>query len=125
NVVLDRVDRLLTTRGTGALNLNAAPVEVLATVPGLSPEALAVVERRRNERRLLSSADELASLLSSRGRHELYRTYQDFLRAVSFSPGKPVAHIEGWIERSPARARMTVTLVPVGSRLAVVRREVQ
>ena len=41
--LVGRLARFLTTRGSGAINVNAAPPEVLATVPGMTEEAIRIV----------------------------------------------------------------------------------
>ena len=125
DALVARLGAVLTTRGSGTINLNAAPLAVMATVPGLSNEAVQVLVHRRMTGRPVQSADELAGLLSSSGRTMLYARYQEFLRGVSFTPLQLVAVVEGGVRGTPLVARVTLTAVPVPGRLAIVRRETE
>ena len=117
-----RLAPCLTTRGTGVVNVNAAPREVLATLPGMSEEALQVILRHQGGRPL-QSADELAALLSGSSRAAFLAEYAEFVRAAVFSPPQFVAVIEGGVGGTALTARATLTLVPTPGRLAVIRRE--
>jgi len=119
-----RLIPLVTVRGTGAINLNSAPRSVLQTIPQLSGEAINRLLFRRESAQPITTAEHLAAILSPNARQRLLKDYAGFLSRVSFKPQVLVAHVEGWVSRSPVRARMVVTLVPIGQRLAVVRREV-
>src|SRR5437870_10155344 len=74
----------LTTRGTGAINVNEAPPEVLATLPGMTDEAIRMVIMHRRETPL-PYADVLASLLSPSGRRALLASYPEFVRSAVFA----------------------------------------
>src|SRR2546422_295997 len=52
-----RLDGVLTTRGAGAINLNAARAVVIATLPGMSDEAVARLVRRRLAGAAVPAAD--------------------------------------------------------------------
>lgn len=122
---LERFADLLTIRGTGAVNINAAPIEVLRTIPGLGEEAVQVILTRRVLGHPLQSADDLAGLLSRPARTLLLAEYMEFLRATVFAPAQLVAAVEGGVSGTPITARATITVVPVPERLAVIRREVE
>src|SRR6266545_1341201 len=123
--VVARLTGFLTTRGTGAINVNAAPRGVVATLPGISEEAIHVLLGRRMSGRPVQSADELASLLSKSARSGLLAQYPEFVRAATFAPPQLIAVVEGGVEGTPIVARATLTLVPVPGRLAVIRRETE
>ncbi|MGH7754646.1 MAG: general secretion pathway protein GspK, partial [Gemmatimonadales bacterium] len=59
HALVERLSQFLTTRGTGVVNVNAAPREVLLTLPGLSEEAAWTLLGRRDIGRPFTSADEL------------------------------------------------------------------
>lgn len=122
---VDRLAALLTTRGSGQINLGAASPAVLATVPGLTNEAIEVLLGRRTGLRPLHSADELAAALSPSSRALLYGAYQDFLRATTFAPSQLVVTVVGGVRRTQLVARETLTAVPLPERLAIVRREAE
>lgn len=124
SVLVARLTPFLTTRGTGVINVNAAPREVLATLPGITEEVILVLLGRRSGRPV-QSADELAALLSKSARAELLAQYPEFVRAATFAPPLLVAVVEGGVKGTPLVARVTLTLVPVPGRLAVIRRETE
>ena len=114
--------RFVTTRGTGVINVNAAPAEVLRTLPGITEEGVALLIRRRDGRRI-SSADEVAGALSRSSRAMLLNNYAEFVRVAVFGTPQLIATLEGGVRGTPIVARATLTVVPVPGRLAVVRRE--
>jgi len=117
-----RLSRFVTTRGTGVVNVNGAPPEVLRVLPGLGEEAVVVLMGRRGVRPIMN-ADELSGALSRSSRALLLNNYAEFVRATVFSPPQLVATIEGGVRGAPIVARATLTTVPVPGRLAVIRRE--
>ncbi len=124
DALVARLSPLLTTRGTGAINVNAAPAVVIATLPGMSDEAVALLIRRLAGQPVRNT-DELGALLSSAGRAILYASYPEFLRATTVAPMQLVAAVDGGVHGTPLVARVTLTLVPVAGRLAVIRRETE
>jgi general secretion pathway protein K len=58
--ILFGIARWLTTRGTGRINLNTAPGEVLASLPGFEPDVVAIVLGRRR-REPIRSISEIAA----------------------------------------------------------------
>ena len=115
---------LLTTRGSGAINVNAAPTEVLATLPGMTEEAVRVLILHRGAAPL-RNADELVGLLSPSARATLLASYPEFVRAAVFAPTQLVATVTGGVRGTQLQARVTLTMVPVASRVAVIRRETE
>lgn len=124
-IAANGLERLLTTRGSGQININAAPREVLAAVPGLTSEAVSVILGRRAMGGRLTSADELAASISPSARNVLYAEYQDFLRAATFAPGQLVVVVVGGVRDTRLVVRETLTAVPLPERLAIVRREAE
>lgn len=122
---LDAYADLLTTRGTGLVNVNLALEPVLRALPGFDAEAVRAVLDRRSAHRLIASVDELGGLLSPSSRSVLVERYPDVLRMTSFGPTQLVAYAVGGVRGTPLVARATVTVVPLPERLAVIRREVE
>ncbi len=114
----------LTTRGTGVVNVNAATRELLATFPGMTEEAIEVALLHR-EAHPLRSADELGAVLSTSSRRVLYAAYPEFMRTAVFTPPQLVAVVEGGVQGTALISRVTLTLVPLPGRLAVIRRETE
>jgi type II secretory pathway component PulK len=113
---------LLTTRGTGAINVNAAPRAVLAAVPGIGAEGVEILLGQRGIH-LVTNADAFVGLLSPASRTTLLGSYPEFVRTAVFAPPQFVAVVTGGVGGTPITASVTLTLVPVAGRLAVIRRE--
>ena len=118
-----RLIPFVTARGTGVINVNSAPRVVLGVLPGITEEAMEVVLARRTIGRPLEGVDALAVLLSKSGRATLYGEYAEFVHQATFAPSQLIALVEGGVGGTALRARATLTLVVVGERLAVIRRE--
>jgi hypothetical protein len=114
---------LVTIDGPGAVNLSAAPREVLLALPGLSPEAVERLLARRAVGRPVGSLDELAGLLSPSGRDVLLARYADLARLATFSAPQLTVTAEGGVSGEPARATIAILVVPLPGRLAVIRRQ--
>ena len=119
-----RLTPFITTRGTGVINVNAAPQAVLAALPGMTEETVRIVMMHRSTGPL-PDADVLAGLLSPSARARLLASYPEFVRAVVFAPPQLVGFVTGGVRGTPITARVTLTTVPVGGRLAVIRRETE
>jgi len=111
---------LVTTEGDGRLDLNTAPVELLALLPGLGPEALAVLSLRRP----LTSLEELAGDLSRSALAEMLGHLDALRRQVAFGPSQFFVQVNSGINETPITSTARVVLVPTGRRLAVVHVEV-
>jgi general secretion pathway protein K len=120
-----KVASLLTVEGAGGINLNAAPRQVLETLPGLGPEGVSVVLARRAGGETIAGSDHLISVLSPAGRMALLRDYQEFTRRAAYSPSRFVATVEGGVRGMAPVSRATITLVPAVGRLAVIRRRTE
>ena len=125
DALVARLVPFVTTRGTAAIDLAVAGPEVLATVPGMSLEAIAILQQRRALGSPVHSADELGALLSPAGRATLYARYPEFVRSVTFAPAELTAQVEGGVHGAALVSRVILTTVPVVGRLAVVRRETE
>ncbi|MGH7533426.1 MAG: general secretion pathway protein GspK [Gemmatimonadales bacterium] len=119
-----RADSVLTVRGPGHVNVNDAFPAVLETLPGFTPFVLDVVLRARADHRSFGDLDALVYAVPGPARAGLLAAYAALRQQTVFAPELLIAHLEGHAPESPAVARIDVTLVPAGARLAVVRREV-
>lgn len=122
DALIARLSPFLTTRGKGSIDVNAAPREVLAALPGMTDEAVDVIIARRDASQL-TNPDMLVSWLSPSARATLLANYPPFLRAAAFSPPEFVALIRGGVRGTSLAARVALTFVPLGGRIAVIRRE--
>lgn len=117
-----RVAPHLTLHGDGRINLNAAPAEVLAAVPGFGSAAVAHVLRLRSRGEHVEGLESLAALLGREDRRRLLAAYAEATAAVAVQPSQLLAHVEAGVAGEPARDRATVTFVAVAERIATVRR---
>lgn len=124
DTLVARLRRLLTTRGTGAINVNAAPPEVLAALPGVTAETTRLLMMQRG-RTPFPNTDALAGFLSPGARATLLASYPEFVRAAVFAPPQLVAVATGGVRGTPITSRVTLTMVPFAGRLAVIRRETE
>ncbi len=120
-----RLENVLTTRGISQVDLNTASPEVLSALPGMTPEAVAVVHDSRVVGRLPGGIDDLLGRLSPPARQALLDRYQEFSRIVVFESMQFIERIEGGVQGANLKSRGWLTVIPAGTRLAVVRREME
>ncbi len=120
-----RLEPLVTTQGTGQLNLGTAPPEVLATIPGMTDELIRFLLAHRAGGHLTLRLEEVVGALSNDSRRALLARYQDFMFLVSVGPTRLVATVEGGVHGRGPTAREALTLIPAPGRLAIVRRELE
>jgi general secretion pathway protein K len=123
--VVARLGLLLNTRGTERLNLNVASPQLLATLPGFGPEVLSVVARLRQTGEPIAGLDHLGALLSPQAHEALLARYRELGLLTGTQPTSYTAVVEGGVRGSTVVAKATLMLVPNGTRLAVIRREVE
>ena len=125
--VPDSVLAQLTVDGPGTVNANAAAPLVLAALPGLGPEAVDRIVGRRAGGRPLLSLDALVAALSPTARAALLAEYAALARLLVFSPAQLEIAAAGWVEidSTAPHAAIEVVVVPLPSRLAVIRRRLQ
>jgi len=114
---------LVTVDGPGTVNLSAASRQVLLALPGLSAEAADRLIARREIGRPVGSLDELAGLLSPGAREVLLARYADLARLATFTAPQLKITAQGGIGSEPPRAMITILVVPLPERLAVIRRQ--
>lgn len=112
----------LTVKGTGRINLNRAPIEVLQTLPGVDLGAARFWSIARRSRPFRSIDDVLYALPPGSQRQVLAQ-YQTFAILVTTAPEQFVVLLSGRARDGPLSSRATITLASAGTRLAVIRRE--
>ncbi len=120
--LMETVRRTLTTRGDGRLSLEAAPLEVLAALPGMTAPALRAIERARASGRSPRTVAEVLAVLAPSERQTVMAFYADLTSAM-VPESEYTAHIEGVVGANPLHAHAEVRLVRLPSRLAIVGRE--
>jgi type II secretory pathway component PulK len=107
---------------TDRVNLNAAPAEVLARLPGFTDDAVRAVMERRAWSERLGDLFQVMARLSPPARAAMMDRYGELLRRVTFAPTRIIVTATGRATGSPAAATIEVVVVPAGPRAAVVRR---
>ncbi len=123
--ILGRLRTLLTTDGDGTVDLNAASPTVLAALPGMSSGALAEIAHRRALGRRIQGLDDLADALDPAARRTLMASYQAVEQQTATASEEILAVITEVIDGTRIQSSMELSLVPAGTRLAVIRRRAQ
>ena len=122
--IYSRIEPFLTVRGTGRINLAAAPPVVLRSLPAFSDEVTSAVLRARQAGRPLRSLDELALRVSSGARAALLDATPELSSRVSFDTREVSVESEGWLDGSPVRVRAEALYERSGDALLTVWRRV-
>lgn len=110
----ERVGPLLTVEGSGRVNLNAAPPEVLQAVLGASPELLAAV---LDERRRGGHAGDLLSIvgrLSAQEQARLRPVLAELRSRVTNGTVEVVVEVTAWAPGTAVRVEGLAVVVRVG-----------
>jgi general secretion pathway protein K len=116
---------MLRVRGGAAVNVNGASAAVLRAAAQLPGELADLVVGRNREGRPVQGLDELIALAPPSRRPGLLARYQDLVQQVVFAPGEVAVTATGGVGSSPLTSRATLTVVAVGERIAVIRRETE
>jgi hypothetical protein len=119
--VLVRVLPMVTTGGDGRVNPLLAPAPVIAGLPGVDAAAAAFPGRQAFPH--IRSLDEWLMRVPASSRPGMLAAYQSLAAATVFAPDTLIVAAEGGVRGTPLVARAVLTVVPVGGRLAVIRRE--
>lgn len=112
--LMDRLRPYLTVRGSGRINLSAAPTPVLRTLPGLGGEAVATIEGERSRTGRAPDLSTLPRLLSGAARAELLPNLPRLLSMTTAETQELEVISDGFIHGSPVRARLEAVVVRSG-----------
>jgi general secretion pathway protein K len=119
-----RIAPLVTTLGTGQVNVNAAPREVLMSLPGMGGEAIAAIVRAQRARRPIRSLEELTAQLSSAARSSLVERMSELQQRAAFESREVVVEGDGWIDGSPARVTVQALVARGGDAMFTIGRRI-
>jgi general secretion pathway protein K len=122
--LLEKILPFVRVIGSGRVNVNAAPVEVLSALPGFTPAQWASFVRQRNAGRYAANATELRRMFGITAQVPAAET-QEFNRSATFSTNEVTIVAEGQIEESPVRARATLIVARSQNGAVVVWRKVE
>lgn len=105
----------------GHILIDRAPLPILAALPGISPEAVALLENSRQTGTPIRNLADLAKRLDQTARDSLLEHYGELVRLTASIP-------DAWVLRSRAvsgtpgiEAFVEVRMVQAGSRISIVR----
>ncbi len=104
--VFRRLSPHLRLFGSGRVNVNAAPREVLLAIDGMSEEAVGVLLRYRRSGRRLQNLEELAEELSSAGRSVLRARMVEMRDRTTFQTSEVEVMSEAWVPGGITHARV-------------------
>lgn len=106
----------------GRVPISTAPLAVIASLPGIGPEALMRVAELRARGQQLPDVLALAASLSPGARADFVARYQDLVALVAIEPDAWIVTSEATEGTRGIRATIEVRLVRSATRAAVVRR---
>jgi general secretion pathway protein K len=106
----------------GRVVLDLAPVAVLASLPGITDEALSRVAELRARGAVVGDALQLASRLSPSSRDSVAAHYMELVRLTAPEPDAWIVTARAGAGAPALEAAVEVRLVRAGTRAAIVRR---
>jgi general secretion pathway protein K len=119
-----RIAPFVTVLGTGQVNVNAAPREVLMSLPGMGDETIAAIVRAQRARRPIRSMEELTAQLSSAARSSLVEAMAELQQRAAFESREVVVEADGWVDGSPARVTAQALLARGGDAMFTIGRRI-
>jgi general secretion pathway protein K len=121
--LLARISPDLTVFGTGQIDLNAAPRQVLLSLPGVTPVAADIIRSAQQAGRSITSIQQLRDMLPSVARSSLDGSLATLLSKVAFDTHEVLVTGDGWLTGSPVRVREVAVIARGGDAAFVVWRE--
>lgn len=119
-----RVEPFLTVEGPGRVNLSSAPVEVIESLPGMSPELLALVLRARRSGGGIGDLLTLSADLPPQAQEQLRSNLPALLPRVTTETVDVLAQADAWAAGSPVHAEGRGLLVRSGDAVFLVDRRI-
>lgn len=119
--IYERIAPFLTVLGDGRVNLNAAPPQVLAALPGLTPEAVDLILSRRSLAPL-TNLFELEPHLSPASRHVFLHEFAALAARASFAPRQIEVRATGAAGGSDLRVTVRALVVREAGRVRIAWR---
>lgn len=123
SALVSAITPLVTVRGSGRLDVNSAPLRLVALLPGIGPEAVAAVEDRRSGGRRLNAVTDLLGELSASARLQLLSTDGELARLTTVDPDRLWLRLTAGIEGIPLVSESRMGIALAGDHLAVIEVE--
>jgi len=115
----------LTLIGSGRINVNAAPEQVLMAVPGMTPGLAGEIIRNRDSGYFPRDTDEFLELVPGAVTGSGRRAEQALLARITFATDEVEILSEGWVEGSPVSAIVHLVVSRANEGALVVWRRVE
>jgi type II secretory pathway component PulK len=112
--VLQRAAPYLTVAGSGRVNLNSAPLPVLLSLPGITPETALFILESRAAGRPLGNLFDIQSGVSAPSRQTLQESFSGLMATAVFFSGEWEILSTGAVEGSPVRRSVRALAVTRG-----------
>jgi type II secretory pathway component PulK len=119
-----RIAPFLTLVGTGQINVNTAPREVLRSLPAMSDEAIAAIVRAQQAKRPIRSMEELTAQLSSAARAALVDAQPELHQRLAFQTREVVVDADGWLDGSPMHVTAEALIARGGDAMFTIGRRI-
>ncbi|MBI3567537.1 MAG: general secretion pathway protein GspK [Gemmatimonadetes bacterium] len=120
-----RARTFLNVGGIGQVNVNAAPREVLRSLPGMSDAAVEALLAARRSGERVANFQELSDRLPPGDRAALLDASAQLLPRLSFDAFAMRVRGEGWVEGSPVHVRAEALMVRGGGAVFVQWRRIR
>ncbi|HEU0013977.1 MAG TPA: hypothetical protein VFQ45_09855, partial [Longimicrobium sp.] len=117
-----RLDQVLAVE-PGRIPINHAPPEVLAALPGFTPELVGRVMETRARGERITDLQVLSGRLSTGAYGELMRAFAELSAEAAVEPDAWIVRARGQVGTPPVTAVVEVRLVRGGDRAGIVRRK--
>jgi general secretion pathway protein K len=102
-----RIAPYLKVHGSGQINVNSAPREVLLTLDGIGAEAADAIVRARDAGRPFRTLEELSARVSPGARQAIVDAMPDLASRATFELSEAQVESTGWLEGSAIRVNAT------------------
>jgi len=123
--LFDRAAPHLSVVGSGRINVNTAPLPVLAAVPGLTRSAAAELIRLREAGQTARNSNELAGLLGGAAAAALHAEAERLARYAAYSTAEVEIISEGGVSGSPISVRVTTLAARTNTGAVSIWRRIQ
>lgn len=123
--VYGRISPFLTVVGSGRVNPNSAPVEVLSALPGMSDELLAEILRRRRSGEPVTDVLSMTTGLTEGARESVRRALPTLMSRLTTGTEEVVVASEAWREGASTRAVARAVAVRVREAVFMTERSLR
>jgi type II secretory pathway component PulK len=123
--IVQRLERLLTVRGSGAINVPALPTGAVFGLSMLPPGGAALLADAKRAGVVFASHEEVARYLAESQLRIGLADYRALVRETAFYTTQLVGVVTGGVRETGLTASTVVMLAPGEGRIGVVRRETE